>query len=207
MFVGYARVSTTDQTLHLQHDALTSAGCTKIFTDTASGAQTERKGLTEALAYVRAGDTLVDLISRITELNDRKIGFKSLTENIDTTTSGGKLIFHIFGALAEFERDIIRERTNAGLAAARVRGKRGGRPKALSPDKIKLARKFYADKNTSVSEICKMLGISRYTLRRYMKQIENQHQSNLLVHKLPFVHHSSAVNLSPKPISLSRVRF
>jgi DNA invertase Pin-like site-specific DNA recombinase len=187
MFVGYARVSTTDQTLHLQHDALTSAGCTKIFTDTASGAQTERKGLTEALAYVRAGDTLVvwkldrlgrslkDLISRITELNDRKIGFKSLTENIDTTTSGGKLIFHIFGALAEFERDIIRERTNAGLAAARVRGKRGGRPKALSPDKIKLARKFYADKNASVSEICKMLGISRYTLRRYMKQIENQH--------------------------------
>src|SRR4051794_6024992 len=122
MLVGYTRVSTSDQTLDLQHDALTAAGCIKIFTDTASGAQTERKGLAEALAYVRAGDTLVvwkldrlgrslkDLITRISELNDRNIGFKSLTENIDTTTSGGKLIFHIFGALAEFERDIIKTR-------------------------------------------------------------------------------------------------
>src|SRR5215217_3614178 len=148
MFVGYARVSTTDQTLDLQHDALTKAGCTKIFTDTASGAQAERKGLTEALSYVRAGDNLVvwkldrlgrslkDLIARITELNDRKIGFKSLTEQIDTTTSGGKLIFHIFGALAEFERDIIRERTNAGLEAARARGRRGGRRKTLTPKQV-----------------------------------------------------------------------
>src|SRR3954463_15380130 len=163
MLVGYARVSTTDQTLDLQQDALTKEGCTKIFTDTASGAQAERKGLQEAISYVRAGDTLVvwkldrlgrslkDLITRITELNDRKIGFRSLTENIDTTTSGGKLIFHIFGALAEFERDIIKERTNAGLAAARIRGKLGGRPKALSPEKIKLARKLYADTCTSVS--------------------------------------------------------
>jgi DNA invertase Pin-like site-specific DNA recombinase len=182
MFVGYARVSTTDQTLDLQHDALTKAGCTRIFTDTASGAQTERKGLSEALSYVRAGDTLVvwkldrlgrslkDLIIRITELNNRKIGFKSLTEQIDTTTSGGKLIFHIFGALAEFEQDIIRERTNAGLAAARVRGKLGGRPRALSPQKIQLARRLYADKNTSVSEICKILGISRHTLQRYVRE-------------------------------------
>src|SRR3954466_2080768 len=183
MLVGYARVSTTDQTLDLQHDALTKAGCSKIFTDTASGAQTERKGLNEALSYVRAGDILVvwkldrlgrtlkDLITRITELNDRGIGFRSLTENIDTTTSGGKLIFRIFGALAEFERDIIRERTNAGLEAARARGKLGGRPPALSPDKIKLAKKLYADKSTSVAEICKMLGISRHTLQRYVKKI------------------------------------
>jgi DNA invertase Pin-like site-specific DNA recombinase len=182
MFVGYARVSTTDQTLDLQQDALTSAGCTKIYTDTASGTQTERKGLTEALTYVRGGDTLIvwkldrlgrslkDLITRITELNDRKIGFKSLTEQIDTTTSGGKLIFHIFGALAEFERDIIRERTNAGLEAARARGKRGGRPKALSPEKIRLARRLYADTSTSVAEICRMLGISRHTLQRYVKE-------------------------------------
>src|SRR4051812_417476 len=182
MLVGYARVSTTDQTLDLQHDALTKAGCTKIFTDTASGAQTERTGLSEALAYVREGDTIVvwkldrlgrslkDLIERIRELNDRKIGFRSLTENIDTTTSGGKLIFHIFGALAEFERDITRERTNAGLAAARVRGKLGGRPPALSPVKIKLARRLYADTSTSVAEICKMLGISRHTLQRYVKR-------------------------------------
>src|SRR3954449_2766053 len=186
MLVGYARVSTTDQTLDLQHDALTKAGCSKIFTDTASGAQTDRKGLAEALDYVRAGDTLVvwkldrlgrslkDLITRITELNDRKIGFKSLTEQIDTTTSGGKLIFHIFGALAEFERDIIKERTQAGLAAARIRGKRGGRPKALSPEKIKLAHRLYADTGTSVSEICKMLGISRHTLRRYVKEVETK---------------------------------
>jgi DNA invertase Pin-like site-specific DNA recombinase len=182
MLVGYARVSTTDQTLALQQDALTKAGCTRIFTDTASGAQTERKGLAEALDYVRIGDSLVvwkldrlgrslkDLITRITELNDRKIGFKSLIEQIDTTTSGGKLIFHIFGALAEFERDIIRERTNAGLAAARARGKLGGRPKALSQEKIKLARKLYADTSTSVAEICKMLGISRHTLQRYVKE-------------------------------------
>jgi DNA invertase Pin-like site-specific DNA recombinase len=185
MLVGYARVSTTDQTLALQQDALQKAGCTKIFTDTASGAQTERKGLTEALEYVRIGDSLVvwkldrlgrslkDLITRITELETRKIGFKSLTEQIDTTTSGGKLIFHIFGALAEFERDIIRERTNAGLEAARARGKRGGRPPALSPEKIKLARRLYADKSTSVSEICKLLNISRYTLRRYVKETES----------------------------------
>jgi DNA invertase Pin-like site-specific DNA recombinase len=181
MLVGYARVSTIDQTPDLQYDALSKVGCTKIFTDTASGAQAERKGLTDALSFVRPGDTLVvwkldrlgrslkDLITRITELETRKIGFKSLTEQIDTTTSGGKLIFHIFGALAEFERDIIRERTNAGLEAARTRGKLGGRPKALSPEKIKLARKLYADTNTSVAEICKMLGISRFTLQRYVK--------------------------------------
>src|SRR4051794_32472056 len=182
MLIGYARVSTIDQTLDLQHDALTKAGCTKIFTDTASGALTERLGLHEALSYIRPGDSLVvwkldrlgrslkDLITRITELENRKIGFKSLTEQIDTTTSGEKLIFHIFGALAEFERDIIRERTQAGLAAARVRGKLGGRPKALSSEKIKLARKLYADTSTSVTEICKMLGISRHTLQRYVKE-------------------------------------
>src|SRR3954454_2207534 len=155
MLVGYARVSTSEQTLDLQHDALSSAGCIKIFTDTASGAQTEREGLTEALSYVRAGDTLVvwkldrlglslkDLIERIRELNGRKIGFKSLTEQIDTTTSGGKLIFHIFGALAEFERDIIRERTNSGLVAARSRGRMGGRRKSLTPKEIELVRKLY----------------------------------------------------------------
>src|SRR3954447_26659939 len=182
MFVGYARVSTSDQTLDLQHDALTKAGCTKIFTDITSGAQAERKGLTDAVSYVRAGDILVvwkldrlgrslkDLITRITELETRKIGFKSLTEQIDTTTSGGKLIFHIFGALAEFERDIIRERTAAGLAAARSRGRTGGRPKSLTRSKQALAQKLYADKETSVTEICKMLGISRRTLWRYVKE-------------------------------------
>jgi DNA invertase Pin-like site-specific DNA recombinase len=135
MNIGYARVSTHEQTLDLQKDALEKIGCSKIFTDTASGAKAERKGLEEALNYVREGDTLVvwrldrlgrslkHLIETITTLNNRNIGFKSITENIDTTTSGGKLVFHIFGALAEFERDIIRERTNAGLQAARARGR------------------------------------------------------------------------------------
>src|SRR5688500_18549284 len=139
--IGYARVSTQDQHLHLQQDALKTAGCIKIFTDTVSGVKHEGKGLAEAMNFLREGDILVvwrldrlgrslkDLIERLTELHDRNIGFKSLTENIDTTTSGGKLIFHIFGALAEFERDIIRERTNAGLTAARARGTKGGRPK------------------------------------------------------------------------------
>src|SRR5947209_19980897 len=147
MLIGYARVSTHDQTLNLQKDALLKIGCAKIFTDTASGAQTDRAGLVEALAYVREGDSVVvwkldrlgrslkHLIETITNLNNRKIGFKSITENIDTTTSGGKLIFHIFGALTEFERDIIRERTLAGLQAARARGRMGGRPKALNSKK------------------------------------------------------------------------
>src|SRR5438045_258015 len=176
MYVGYRRVSTQDQTLDLQKDALEKIGCTKIFTDTASGAQTERKGLEEALAYVRVGDTLVvwrldrlgrslkHLIETITSLNNRTIGFKSIQENIDTTTSGGKLIFHIFGALAEFERDIIRERTLAGLAAARARGRLGGRPKALDPKKAAIAHALYKDKNNSISDICKTINISRATL-------------------------------------------
>src|SRR5438552_18405425 len=142
MLIGYARVSTSDQTVNPQTDALEKIGCAKIFTDVISGASTERKGLDEALSYVREGDTLVvcrldrlgrslkHLIETITKLNDRKIGSKSIQENIDTTTSGGKMIFHIFGALAEFERDIIKDRTNAGLRAARARGRLGGRPKA-----------------------------------------------------------------------------
>ena len=147
MLIGYARVSTQEQTLNLQKDALAKAGCTKIFTDTASGAKTERIGLEEALNYVRKGDTLVvwrldrlgrslpHLITTMTDLEERGIGFKSLTENIDTTTSGGKLIFHIFGALAEFERNLIRERTTAGLLAARARGRKGGRPKVMTVQK------------------------------------------------------------------------
>jgi DNA invertase Pin-like site-specific DNA recombinase len=184
MLIGYARVSTNEQTLDLQKDALEKIGCTKIFSDVVSGAKAERKGLEEALEYVRAGDTLVvwrldrlgrslkHLIETITRLNNRKIGFKSITENIDTTTSGGKLIFHIFGALAEFERDIIRERTNAGLTAARARGRLGGRPKAQTlntPKKVVLAQSLYDNKNNTIEEICKTLHISRATLYRYIK--------------------------------------
>jgi DNA invertase Pin-like site-specific DNA recombinase len=184
MNIGYARVSTHDQTLDLQQDALEKIGCTKIFTDTTSGAKAERKGLEDALTYVREGDTLVvwrldrlgrslkHLIETITDLNNRKIGFKSIQENIDTTTSGGKLIFHNFGALAEFERDIIREQTNAGLAAARARGRLGGRPKAKTldnPKKVAMAQSLYDDKNNTIDEICKTLNISRATLYRYIE--------------------------------------
>ena len=181
MLIGYARVSTSDQTLDLQKDALQKAGCDRIFTDTASGAKAERKGLDEALSYVRTGDTLVvwrldrlgrslpHLIETITGLNNRGVGFKSITEAIDTTTSGSKLVFHIFGALAEFERDIIKERTNAGLSAARARGRLGGRPNALTPKKAQMAKELYKDKNNTVDEICKTLNVSRATLYRYVK--------------------------------------
>src|SRR5205823_85341 len=183
MLIGYARVSTSDQTLDLQKDALEKIGCSKIFTDTASGAQTERKGLEEALAYVREEDILVvwrldrlgrslkHLIETITYLQNRNIGFRSLTESIDTTTSNGRLIFNIFGALAEFERDLIRERTKAGLAAARARGRLGGRPKAQTlntPKKVAVAQSLYDNKNNSIDDICKTLNISRSTLYRYI---------------------------------------
>jgi DNA invertase Pin-like site-specific DNA recombinase len=180
MLIGYARVSTHEQTLALQQDALTKAGCIKIFTDAASGAKTERIGLEQALGYVRKGDTLVvwrldrlgrslpHLISTMTDLEERGIGFKSLTENIDTTTSGGKLIFHIFGALAEFERNLIRERTQAGLTAARARGKKGGRPKVLTGRKLSIAQDLY-DKRHPISEILQTLKISKATLYRALK--------------------------------------
>ena len=182
MLIGYARVSTQDQTLDLQTDALKGAGCGQIFTDTTSGAKSERPGLHNAMSHLRAGDTLVvwrldrlgrtlkHLIATITDLSDNGIGFKSLQENMDTTTSGGKLIFHIFGALAEFEREIIRERTNAGLQAARARGRLGGRPKiqTVDPKKIALARKLYEDGNMPVQEICDTLHIGKATLYRYV---------------------------------------
>ena len=182
MLIGYARVSTTDQTLDLQKDALEKAGCERIFTDTASGAKAERIGLDDALSYVRPDDTLVvwrldrlgrslkHLIETITALNERGVGFRSLTERIDTTTSGGKLIFHIFGALAEFERDIIKERTQAGLTAARARGRLGGRPRLKAfARKVALAKRLYEDRKTPVKEICRDLNISRATLYRYLR--------------------------------------
>jgi DNA invertase Pin-like site-specific DNA recombinase len=183
MFVGYARISTIDQNLDLQKDALERAGCTKIFTETASGAKVDRPILQDALNYVRAGDVLVvwkldrlgrslkQLIETVTELQERGIEFKSLTENIDTTTSAGKLIFHIFGSLAEFERDLIRERTRAGLIAARARGRKGGRPRAegLNDEKkLALARSLYNDKSNTIDTICRTLKVSRATLYRYV---------------------------------------
>src|SRR5512135_859947 len=181
MLIGYARVSTLEQTLALQQDALTKAGCERIFTDTASGSQAERPGLAEALDFARPGDTLVvwrldrlgrslrHLIDTIGVLQERGIGFQSLQERIDTTTSGGKLVFHVFSALAEFERDLIRERTQAGLLAARARGRLGGRPKALDTKKTQIAQALYQDKTNAIADICRTLRISRTTLYRYVK--------------------------------------
>jgi DNA invertase Pin-like site-specific DNA recombinase len=179
MEIGYARVSTGEQTLNLQLDALRQAGCGRVFTETASGAKNDRLILKEATDFLRSGDVLVvwrldrlgrslkHLIEVVTELEQRRIGFRSLTEQIDTTTPGGKLIFHVFGALAEFERDLIRERTNAGLAAARARGRKGGRPKKLTdPKTLALAHRLYHDDQTDVATICQTLGISRATLYR-----------------------------------------
>jgi len=179
MLIGYARVSTTDQRLDLQKDALSAAGCEQIFTDTASGAKTQRPGLTKALQYCRPVDTLVvwkldrlgrslpHLVETVRDLINRGIGFKSLQENIDTTTSAGKLIFHIFASLAEFERDIIRERTEAGLSAARARGRKGGRPKGVDEKKMKAALSLKKDPERSVKEICEIVGISRNTYYKY----------------------------------------
>src|SRR5947209_655941 len=189
MRIGYARISTGEQTLALQEDALAAAGCTDLYRDVASGARTERPGLAQALDPLRAGDTLVvwrldrlgrslrHLIDTLTDLDQRGVGFKGLTESIDTTTPGGKLIFHVFGALAEFERDLIRERTNAGLAAARARGRTGGRPKAFgNPKKLAMAKTLYADKQRSIPEICQTLGVSRSTLYRYLAEQAEQEQ-------------------------------
>ena len=195
MFIGYARVSTLEQTLDLQKDALQKAGCERVFTDTLSGAKSERPGLKDALEMARAGDTLVvwkldrlgrsltQLIEIVTELQQRNIEFQSLTEHIDTASPGGKLIFHIFGALAEFERDLIRERTLAGLAAARARGKKGGRPRTegLNTDKkIALALSLYQDKNHSIDEICTMFRVSRPTFYRYVSEYRKQPKGDLL---------------------------
>lgn len=155
--IGYARVSTAEQDLALQLDALQVAGTTRIFEDRGvSGAKTERPGLTAALSFLREGDTLVvwkldrlgrsmtHLLHTVTDLESRGVGFRSLTENVDTTTPTGRLVFHIFGALGQFERDLIRERTNAGLTAAAARGRKGGRPIAATPEKIARTRQLVA---------------------------------------------------------------
>lgn len=180
MLIGYARVSTQDQKPQLQIDALKGAGCERIFDEKASGAQSERPMLKEALAFLREGDTLVvwkldrlarslrQLIDTIETLEARRIGLRSLTENIDTTTSGGRLVFHIFGALAEFERSIIRERTVAGLASARARGRLGGRPRAMTPEDVAIAKTLLANREISVKEIARRQGVSVSTLYKHI---------------------------------------
>jgi DNA invertase Pin-like site-specific DNA recombinase len=182
MKVGYARVSTKEQNLHLQEDALKEAGCEEIYTDIASGSKSQRPGLDKALEFIRAGDTLVvwkldrlgrsiqHLIETVSALSKRKVAFKSLQENIDTTSSGGKLIFHMFGALAEFERDLIRERTEAGLKAARARGRMGGRPSLLDDRQIKRMLEMYEEQKNTVSEICKIYEISRPSFYNYLSR-------------------------------------
>lgn len=180
MLVGYARVSTTDQNPELQLDALRAAGCEKVFVEKASGAQRDRPELSAALAYVRPGDAIVvwkldrlarsmkQLIETVEDLDGRKIGFRSLTEAIDTTTAGGKLVFHIFGALAEFERGIIRERTRAGLDAAAARGRKGGRPPKLSAEDLKAAKALLADPTITVDDVARRLDVSPATLYRHL---------------------------------------
>jgi DNA invertase Pin-like site-specific DNA recombinase len=178
--LGYARVSTLEQNSRLQTDALKSAGCYRVFTDRASGALDERREFAKLFDQARPGDTVVvwrldrlgrslrHLIDTVNSLAERKVGFRSLTENIDTTTSGGKLVFHIFGALAEFERELIRERTTAGLAAARARGRHGGRPTVMSPDKVATARQMYDSKEFTVEAIARVLGVSRASIYRHL---------------------------------------
>jgi DNA invertase Pin-like site-specific DNA recombinase len=176
--IGYARVSTAEQDPALQLDALRTAGCCRVFSDRASGAVADRPELERAIDHLRSGDTLVvwkldrlgrslrHLIETVRALADRGVGFRSLTEGIDTTTPGGRLVFHVFGALAEFERDLIRERTHAGLAAARARGRHGGRPTVMTATKVAVARQMRASEEHSMADIATALGVSRASLYR-----------------------------------------
>jgi DNA invertase Pin-like site-specific DNA recombinase len=182
--IGYARVSTHEQNLDLQRDALKQAGCEKVVEDVASGKKADRSGLEWARELLREGDVLVvwrldrlgrslrHLIELMAELERRGVDFRSVQEAIDTTTPGGKLVFHIFGALAEFERNLIRERTHAGLAAARARGRKGGRPRRLDAPRRALVVDPYRRKTHTVAEICRTVGISRPTLYAYVREAE-----------------------------------
>lgn len=180
MLVGYARVSTQDQNPALQLDALKAAGCERVFVEKATGAQRDRPELKAALDYIRAGDALVvwkldrlarslpQLIETVAVMEQRGVGLRSLTEAIDTTTAGGRLIFHVFGALAEFERAVIRERTRAGLDAARARGKIGGRPRKLTDADIRAAKAMLADGEITVGEVARRLKVAPSTLYNHL---------------------------------------
>lgn len=181
--VGYARVSTKGQLLDRQIAALEAAGCQRIFSDKKSGKNTEREELWKALDYSREGDTIVvpsldrlgrsiqDLIAIVAGLRERGIGFRSLHESLDTTTPGGRLVFHVFAALAEFIRELIVQGTHEGLAAARARGQRLGRPPAMTEEQIRHARSMLTDPEASISSIAKLLGVSRTTIYKYVPEL------------------------------------
>jgi len=185
--IGYARVSKTEQHLSLQLDALRKYGCIRLFTDKQTGTRFDRKELLAALEYLNEGDTLVvwkldrlgrslkQLIETVEKLKTRKINLVSLTEHLDTTTATGMLFFQFVAMLAEFERNLISERTKAGLDAARARGRKGGRPKVLQKSKkVQLAQQLFADKSNQIADICKTLNISRSTLYRYVNMSNGQ---------------------------------
>ncbi len=182
MKIGYARVSTDDQNMSLQLDALQAAGCNKVFTDQLSGATTKRPGLDQALAALQTGDVLTvwrldrlgrtmrHLVNMVHEFGERGIGFQSLTEAMDTTTAGGELLFHVMGALAQFERRLNAERSRAGIEAARRRGKHLGRPADLTPEKISHARQMIDSGQQSVTGMAKIIGVHRVTLHKALKR-------------------------------------
>ena len=180
--IGYARISTADQSPNLQEDALTKAGCVRVFVDQASGVADQRLQLEKLLDHLRPGDSVVvwrldrlarslrNLIELVRLLEEKQVGLKCLQESIDTSTPGGKLIFHVFGALAEFERALIVERTKAGLAAARARGRKGGRPSVVTAEKLAAARKLYESGDQTVAEIARSLSVSRSSLYRALQK-------------------------------------
>jgi len=184
MLIGYARKSTSDQRLDLQIHALEQAGCQQIFSDTASGSLDDRKGLQDALNALEPGDVLVvfkldrlgrslrHLVRTIGDLGRRGVGFRSLNESLDTTSPGGKLTFHIFSALAEYELEIIRMRTRAGLEAAKAKGRFGGRPQKMNPQTIATARRLLADPEMRMDDVCLGLGVSKSTVYRYLAKRE-----------------------------------
>lgn len=184
MKIGYAGVSTKDQDLSLQIDALEDAGCERIYEEQITGSTKERPELQKMLEQIREGDVIIiwkldrlarslkDLVSLVNEIQEKGAGLNSLHDHIDTTTPHGKFTFHIFAAMAEFERDIIRERTNAGLASARARGRKGGRPKGLSKkaqNTAIIAEKLYEEGELTIKEICEQLSISKMTLYNYLR--------------------------------------
>ncbi len=190
MIIGYARVSTTEQDTALQLDALNQAGCERIYQESFSGASKERPELLKCLDTLRPGDTLIawrldrlgrslkDLVAIISDLEEKDVGFRSLTEAIDTTTAGGKLVFHIFAALAEFERSLIQERTKAGMQAARSRGRNGGRPIKLTGDDMKKARAMLLDPNMTKTEVAKHFKVTRATLNKALKRETKNETTN-----------------------------